>query len=219
MSKAKKLDITFDKLIEIAKALNENTIANKTRAKEERIGTDSFIRRFGIARKDFSETIKDTPITYNPSTFLYVIPDEYLGNTKVLPKEELLSITKVLPLEVKENKQVFQCNTKVIPKESNTSIAIKKELIEVVKNTIDMEYPELQKIIEWFKKEQGKNQVIELPEADMNHPKLKGEIISKSFKTYKAVLDEFVEFSKNRKETQKDLVALALIEFMEKYKR
>jgi hypothetical protein len=43
--------------------------------------------------------------------------------------------------------------------------------------------------------------------------------MSKSFKTYKAVVEEFIEFSKKRKETQKDLVALALIEFIQRYKK
>ena len=71
MSKAKKLELTVYMLIEIAKAINKNTIANRSR--DEKIPTDKFIRQFGINRKDFSETIKDTNIKYNRSTFFYDI--------------------------------------------------------------------------------------------------------------------------------------------------
>lgn len=54
-------------------------------------------------------------------------------------------------------------------------------------------------------------------ELNINHPKLSGEILTRSFRTYGSVLDEFAEFCKGKKEQQKDLMALALIEFMERY--
>lgn len=215
----KKLDIPFEKLIKIAKAINENTILNRTRTKENKISTDSFIRKFGINRKDFAATIKETSITYNPSTFLYEIPGNYLGNTKVTPADNSTSNTKVIPHSNKKNQNVSKGNTEVILKESNTSIAVRKEIVEAIKNAIDIRYPELEKMIEWFKKNQECNDIIDLPDININNPKLKGEVINKSFKTYKSVIDDFIKFSQNRKETQKDLLALALIEFMAKYKR
>lgn len=215
----KKLDIPFEQLVNIAKAINENTILNRARAKEKKIGTDSFIRKFDINRKDFAATIKDTSISYNPSTFLYEIPDNYSGNTKVTLDHKSLSNTKVIPNDNEKNQMVSQSNNKVIPKKSNTSIVVHKEIVQAVKNIIDMEYPELRNMVELFKKEQECKNIIELPEININNPRLKGEVISKSFKTYKTVIDDFIEFSKSKKETQKDLVALALIEFIEKYKR
>jgi DNA-binding CsgD family transcriptional regulator len=54
-------------------------------------------------------------------------------------------------------------------------------------------------------------------DININHPKLTGEIITRSFRTYGNILDVFAEFCKGRKEQQKDLMALALIEFMERY--
>lgn len=214
MSKPKKLDLSVSELVDIAKAINENTIANKNRAKEEKINTDIFIKKFGINRKDFSETIKDSDIKYNSSTFLYDIPHQYNGNTKVIPKGN----DKVIPKENKENQQVFQGNDKVIPKESNTEIAIRKEVLQAVKSAIDMEYPELKEMIEHYKSSREQKDIIDVPEIRLDNKKLDGEIVSKSFKSYEPVFNEFVEFCKKRKETQKDLMALALIEFMEKYK-
>lgn len=55
-------------------------------------------------------------------------------------------------------------------------------------------------------------------EININHPKLTGEISTRSFRTYGSVLDEFAEFCKGKKEQQKDLMALAMIEFIERYR-
>lgn len=60
VSKPRKLNLSLEKLIEIAKEINKNTLANKNRTKEETIATDKFIRNFGISRKNFSETINCT---------------------------------------------------------------------------------------------------------------------------------------------------------------
>ena len=54
-------------------------------------------------------------------------------------------------------------------------------------------------------------------EVNITHPKLTGEAIVKSYRVYTSVIDEFAEYSRLRKESQKDLLSLALIEFMEKY--
>lgn len=54
-------------------------------------------------------------------------------------------------------------------------------------------------------------------QVNITHPKLTGESIVKSFRIYNSVIDEFAEYSRIRKESQKDLLSLALIEFMEKY--
>ncbi len=226
MSKSKKIDLPIEKLIEIAKALNKNTMANKGRIKEEKISTDKFIKNtFDINRKDYIETTKGTGIGYNKSTFLY----------DILEKEEIAaSNTIVTPNENKDAKQVspsiyqetlpykLQSNTKATPiKEdnNNTSVVLKTEVIEAVKTTIKMEYPEIEEMIQWYKMQKGNENIIDVPNIDLNNPMLKGEIISRSIKTYKAVIDEFVEFCKGQKETQKDLIALALVEFVNKYRR
>lgn len=85
MSKPKKLDLPISELNKIALSINKNTIANRTKIKEEKITTDTFIKQFGIQRKDFSETIKDTNIKYNKSTFQYVFDDlNNNSDTKVI---------------------------------------------------------------------------------------------------------------------------------------
>lgn len=53
-------------------------------------------------------------------------------------------------------------------------------------------------------------------EINTYHPKLSGFIATRSFRSYANIFDEFSDFCKERKEPQKDLMALALIEFMER---
>ncbi|MDU6333743.1 MAG: hypothetical protein E6584_21520 [Enterobacter hormaechei] len=45
---------------------------------------------------------------------------------------------------------------------------------------------------------------------------LDGEIVTRSVRTYKNVLDKFVKYCKDNKLSQKDSIAIALIEFMKK---
>ena len=224
MGKPKKLDLPVHELINIAKALNENTIANKGRNKEEKISTDTFIQQFGINRKDFSETIKDTNIKYNRATFQYDFEDDSQSNTKSILKEskeiqhEFQSNSKVILEEIKEVQQSFLSNAEVILIKNNTEIVVKKEVLQVIKKAIDIEYPELTEIIEQYKKNQEHKNIIEIPQINLDNKKLQGNIVSKSFKSYEGVFDYFIEFCKGRKETQKDLIALAIVEFIEKYK-
>lgn len=46
--------------------------------------------------------------------------------------------------------------------------------------------------------------------------KLEGEIKARSFKTYKNVMDKFVAYCKENKLCQKDCIAIALLDFMNK---
>lgn len=220
MGKPKKLDLSLEQLKEIANAINENTIANRTRSKEDKIPTDKFIRKFNILRKDFSETIKDTCITYDRRTFLYnteieetvsIIND--LSSNKINNIEIIESIDNT-DIEEDRNKKVTpsknnKSNTKVTP--SNT--------IDIIK-LLEEQLPEVLEIV----KEYNKNKIYKNKESEIkkdliiDQELLNGESITRSFKTYKKVLDDFSYFCKDRKETQKDLLAMALIEFMERYK-
>ncbi|EHK2346900.1 hypothetical protein KCK39_002909 [Clostridium perfringens] len=227
MSKAKKLDLSLEELKVIAIELNENTIANRSRSKKDKIVTDKYIRKFNITRKDFSETIKGTGISYNRSTFLYDIDLEKINSAAIIKdskvdsvnlKKESESNTKECKLNcnVKEdrskkvtpsNNKITLSNTKVTPKEKND-----KDTIDIIK-ILEEQLPEVLELVKEYKK----NNFTEKNILNLENEKLSGESITRSFKTYKKVLDDFSLFCKNRKESQKDLLAIALIEFMERY--
>lgn len=193
------LNLTIDKLIKISIALNENIIANRKRKKEDKISTDKFIRQFNITRKKFSKAIKGTGIKYNKSTFLYDIPG----------KESLVEEKGKSNLIVKEEKY------------TEDKSLLNKQISNLVKDVIKNSYPEIAEIkdiLNWYKDFRKKENAIKISQINLNNKKLTGNIVSKSFKTYEPVINEFIKYCKFKKQTQKDLLALALIEFMDKYK-
>ncbi|MCB2295789.1 hypothetical protein LGK95_20140 [Clostridium algoriphilum] len=213
MSKAKKLDLSMLELTKIAKAINENTKANRNKNKDDKISTDIFIRHFGIQRKDFSETIKDTNIKYNKSTFQYVSDDIESSSNKSDASDTLIKI-------IHSNKG----NTKVAPAkydESETTV-VKSETIGINKAIIEFENMKsgLVEMLGWYKGQRDKENIIdiEIPIISINRDKLTEQAITRGFKIYPSVVAEFKEFSKrNSQYTMQDLMAMALIEYMKKY--
>ncbi|MCB2361980.1 hypothetical protein [Clostridium estertheticum] len=220
MSNPKKIDLPIEELKKITLAINENIIANKSRSKEDKITTDEFIKQFGINRKNFSETIKDTNIKYNKSTFFYDIGIDGKENfpaTKVNSKQVNIGSEKINYTKPFKNQEVYQVTTESKPKEiqniSNDKFQIPSEFKEILSLTGD-----LKEMLSWYKKQTNTN-IIELPELNINNPKLGGEVVTRSFKMYKEIAEDFSCFADSRKETQKDLISLALVEFINKYRR
>lgn len=199
-------DININELINIADSINQNTIENKKKEKEDRINTDKFIMmKFKISRKRFSKLIKGTSIKYNPKSHMYDVPetinDSKLNDNKLLINDSELSLS---------NSNNFVSGT------SNDD-NLPEIKTDEIKKIIEKEYPELLEIIDLYRKNNTNIVEKSSKEININRPELKGELFSKSFKTYKKVIDDFVKFSSKRVETQKDLIAIALLEFMEKY--
>ncbi|MBX4271782.1 hypothetical protein [Clostridium estertheticum] len=220
MSNPKKIDLPIEELKKITLAINENIIANKSRSKEDKITTDEFIKQFGINRKNFSETIKDTNIKYNKSTFFYDIGIDGKENfpaTKVNSKQVNIGSEKINYTKPFKNEEVYQVTTESKPKEiqniSKDKFQIPSEFKEILSLTGD-----LKEMLSWYKKQTNTN-IIELPELNINNPKLDGEVVTRSFKMYKEIAEDFSCFADSRKETQKDLISLALVEFINKYRR
>lgn len=195
MSKPKKLDLPVEQLAAIALAINENSMLNYQKQLMDRVPTEMFIRKFNILRKDFSETIKGTGIAYNKSTSMYDIP------------EDLQTKAQETSIEVYEP----QGNNIVTPYSYRS---MPHPLVEVMEMSED-----LKDMLNWYKKQNNLHEnIVEIPEINVNNANLEGDIVTRSFKTYVNVLDKFSEYCKGKKETQKDLIALALCEFMDRYR-
>lgn len=240
MIKTKKSNLTPAEIIEITQALNENITANKSRSKEDRIPNDKFIiDNFGISRKKFSKFTKETTIKYNASTHLYHIPEELLCNTKITPNKIKKETAPVIDEEIQNifqkdittnSESTVTTDSTLIPVveeepsipasnlQSNNLVTTQKEISEAVIVTLNKQYPELEEMLHWYQKQKDKENIIDVPEINLNREELNGPLVTRSFKTYENTLDKFKEFCKNRKETQKDLLALALCEFMDRYK-
>ena len=213
MSKPKKLDLEIEKLEEIAQAINENTTANRNKNKDDKISTDIFIRQFGINRKDFSETIKDTNINYNKSTFQYDIGEVNFSTTKVNFKEVNKGNAKVNYSKPAEKQEIYEgSNSKQIESIQKNTFQLPNEFKELLSLTGD-----LKEMVGWYKKQTSTN-IIDVPELNINNSKLEGDVVTRSFKMYKSIAEEFTKFAENRKEKQKDLISLAILEFIDRYK-
>lgn len=199
MSKAKKLNLTMPELVGIAQAINKNTITNKSRSKDKKINTDTFIRQFGINRKNFSETIKDTDINYNKSTFQYV--SDGLNNG---------SDTLATPTEKPYNN-------------NDDTIVVKNKNIETNVAIVEFENMKsgLSEMLEWYKVQKKKENIIdiEIPIIHIDKEKLTELAVTRGFKVYPSVVVEFKEFCKqNSQYTMQDLMAMSMKEYMIKYK-
>jgi hypothetical protein len=231
MAKPKILDLTIDELIKIAKALNENTLANKKRSLDEKINNDKFISQmFNVSRKDFSHTIKNikTGIEYNPKTFLYDIPEQHKEVTEVLPIKPIEktngnhskagSNTKVT-LAVKTIDEMPI--TKVLPMELFEIADMTKELKEMISwhKGFTKDESAIKELLEWYKQTKPNENIIEIPQINLDKNKLRGEIKTRSFKIYQQVLEDFKKYCERHGEfKQQDLLSMALIEYMDKYK-
>lgn len=201
MRKGRKLDIEYSKLVEIAKAINDNTVENKSRSTEEKINTDKFIRRtFHIDRRDFSATIQDTDIKYNKSTHLYDI-----GNCNTNTGNKSDYITKVMP---KKPINTNNCNDNTtIDSDCVQKIDYLVKNLDELKNTIE----------KYNKKLDVLNTKLLI---DTNDLRERGSAKPACFRIYESVYTDFKKFIRKHKEYKsQDIVSAALLDYMEKYNK
>lgn len=153
----------------------------------------------GIA-KEYSN--KNTTENQYPESNTIVNQDRKSnGNTKVIPLDKYSQSTPQVVL----NKEYPNSNTLVIPADKTQRIL---KLVD--------QQPDLEELLQWWKNEKN---IIEIPKITLDKVELTGQIIGKTFKTYKNVIDKFLEFcDKHREYTQRDLVSQALLEYVQKYK-
>ena len=176
MSKARNLNLSLKELIYIAVAINENTLENKTRLKDEKMPTDKFIRKFGINRKDFSQTIKLTELNYNKSTFLYDVPESIKGNEPVVNKDFNESETPVINKSVTKVSNIKDLeNTSIDKRNKNETSVFIKNIKEEVQEFSNIKI-EINEMLEWYRNQ--KNIIdVEIPIIKVDSQKFKNEYI------------------------------------------
>ena len=217
MSSPGKNNITYDELLRISKELNKNIIANKSRSKEEKIQTDNFIKQFGISRKDFTATIRKTNICFDRKAGLYEVTKDidYKNDIKVIAIDEYKKVENI--------DSNYQNNDKIsIDNELKNKIIkfmdLQKDLIELISlkpDLIDMlqDYKSNKKIIHT-----ENDNIISILNIDI--PELQGDLINKSIKVYENIARQFDKVcSQYSSIKRQDLYSLALLEFIEKYKK
>lgn len=135
------------------------------------------------------------------------------SNTIVNKDLKSNGITKVIPLD-KHSQSIPQG---VFNNEYSNSnpLVVPADKTERILKLVDQQ-PELEELLQWWRNEKN---IIEIPKITLDKVELTGQIIGKTFKTYKNVIDKFLEFCDKHKEyMQRDLVSQALLEYVQKYK-
>lgn len=235
MGDARKLDLSFQRICDIARSLNQNILDNKRRTKENKIPTDHYITQtFNVSRKNFNFTAKEYGVQFDRTTGLYEIPAEVNKiNTKVNAYKVNNGSKEVNQVQVLKNNDVNNTNTKSIPikdkdidqstPSSDESLPtniheISEQLNKILSNEILSLTDNVKEMLEWYEAHKDKK-ILEDTEINLNNDKLSGEVVTRSYKVYKTVSEEFSQFAADRKESIKDLISLALVEFVEKYKK
>jgi len=221
MSNAKVLNLSYLRIVEIARAINQNTIANKNRLKEKKIVTDKFIRKFSISRKDFSETLKTKArgIKYNSSTYLYDINDNFVEEVVAEKVEDTIEIitpkSEKLVEKKKDREKYYESNKNAEGLPMTNEMTGIKQIVSVKDDLFNM--------IEWYKSKITKeklesntlNEQIDINEFSND---LKGDVVVKYLKVYKDTFKRFEAICDKHKFIKKqDMLSVALLQFCKRY--
>ena len=135
-------------------------------------------------------------------------PKEY-SKKDIIKKQYPKSSIAVIPLkntsQAVPSKEYPNSNTMVVSVDKTETFL---KLVE--------QQPELEELLNWWKNEKN---IIDIPEITLNKKEFTGKIMAKTFKTYRNIIDKFLGFcDKHNEYTQRDLVAMALLEYIQKYK-
>lgn len=205
MGDPRKLDLNFEELVKIAKAINKNILDNRLRKKEDKISTDHFIRQqFNIARKDFSFTCKDYDIKYDPTTCLYEIPNY---NATVMPSDAIVSQKECAAATNQHHKSnAGEINSPIDIENTKTVEALLLQLIDLVKgkqNKVEPVGAELSSSVMHLTSNNKKDDV----KSHCN------KVYEPIYQEFKKVCDSYQEF------LNQDLFSLALLDFINKYRK
>ncbi|RXI41553.1 hypothetical protein DP129_01005 [Clostridium tetani] len=125
--------------------------------------------------------------------------DEYKKNIN------MLQVKPIENKEIKEDEYIY--NTNVL-----TNLEAKEKLINIIDN-----YDNIEKMLKWF--ENQKN-IVEVEEINIDTDKLIGTVKTTTVRLYDKVWEDFRKFMKDYPEYKSmDLVSMALVEYMSKYKK
>lgn len=183
--------------------------------------TSQIVKEFDIPKNTLGDTFRRNGYASSKSKKMYV-KAEYVNNSS----EDVM----IKPSAEPGHKVVKHKNnsTKLIVKEyeNNTNIShlpinIENELIKMIswykkQQKIEQEREE---IYNWVLKQmQLQKTIIDVPKLEIRKDKLTGKIRSRSFTIYQDVLEKFNNFCKDKPYSKQDLLSMALLEYMEKYK-
>lgn len=176
--------------------------------KDKNISVTKLCKKFGLNKSTIISRFTKGGYKYSVDT------REYIKDTKVI-HNNIKSI----------NKNIIQNNNKNI---ITNKIAKNNDLMEMqelkgrltdLKELLDLK-EQLKEIIQQYNKNKNVIDVPEPAELKIDKDKLKGELKGRLIKVYQNVNDDWIDFCKSNSQFKmQDLYSMALLEFMEKYKK
>ncbi|MFV3031581.1 hypothetical protein [Clostridium botulinum] len=135
---------------------------------------------------------------------------EYKHNIDIVHKNKIIDNKEIAKHEYKENINIF--NNADAKNKMMDIVSKYNDLVKMIEVSSD-----IKEMLEWYNKQKN---IIEPAELKIDSNKLIGEIKTTTVRLYGNVWKDFREFMEQYKEFKSmDIVSMALIEFMEKYKK
>ncbi|WP_423219773.1 hypothetical protein [Clostridium botulinum] len=186
------LNIEFDKL-----SIKEQVeFINRELQKDKKISVTKLCKKYGINKSTVISRFTTKGYKYNAELRVYTKDIVIQNNNKSINniKHEQIEVSK------KNNLMELQ------------DIKELKELLEMKE--------QLKEIIQEYNKNKNIIDVPEEPELKVDKDKFEGELKGRLIKVYNNINNDWIKFcKKNNQFKMQDLYSLALLEFMEKYKR
>ncbi|MCY6372800.1 hypothetical protein [Clostridium ganghwense] len=166
--------------------------------------TAQIIKEYNLAKNTLGDTFRRNGYASDKSVGQYVINSSQHVN---------ITQNQHKPNIIVENKKEIHKN--IFPEEIKENLL---QMIEWYKKQKEKE-DEREQIFEWIKKNMQNKDLIEVPEITIDKQQLRGEVKTRSFTIYSDVLQKFNNFCSNQPYSKQDLLSMALLEYIDRYKK
>lgn len=166
--------------------------------------TSQIVKEYNLAKNTVGDTFRRNGYVVDKITGQYVInSSEHVKVTQNQHKPNIVLDDKKEKLE------------NILPEE------IKENLLQMIawyKKQRETE-EEREEIFEWIKKNMKNKDLIEVPEITIDKQQLTGDVKTRSFTIYSEVLQKFNDFCLEQPYSKQDLLSMALLEYIDRYKK
>ena len=188
--------ITFNKIT----LLDQITFINDELKKGNTLSKIS--ENINISRKTIGKPLIRAGYKFDKNIKQYIKADEYKYNTSILELVKTPVTKAIKPHEYKPNINIF-----------NNKDAENK-ILDIIEK-----HDNIQEMLEWYNNQKNVIEV-DLNELKINSDKLHGEIKTTTVRLYNEVWEGFRSFMEGYKEYKSmDLISMALVEYMDRYKK
>lgn len=208
--------LTFNKL----DILSQLEYINNTLAKGESLRTIS--TKLAMSKTTIRDRFIKHGYVFNKELKQYKKDNEYKDNTSIFPDNIKKDKKPGEVKKYKENTNILQLkninNKIVVPKDEykeNANIFKDNEINEKILRLVP-KYTDIEEMLTWYNNQKN---IVEAIELKINSDRLTGDVKTTTIRLYTDVWSDFREFSEKFKEYKSmDLVSMALVEYMDKYK-